>query len=117
LVEQGNLDVALKRAEAYQSIPNWGRLLFLYLAGEAARGAAVDTVRAAIRAAWNSPISKGLYFPQNNLANALFAHVALLLSKRPGSKLDVEGWMCELDPHRPYWDLDNCLKLIQRNPR
>jgi len=113
VVVERKFSVALRRAEFYQSVPNWGRSLFLYLAWEAAREGDLNATRAAIEAAWNSPISKGPYFPQNNLSNALFTHIAQLLSQRPDSPHDAVEWMRQLDPTRPDWDIDACLVLIQ----
>jgi len=115
-VRQGNLAEALKRAEAYQSVPKWGRSLFLYLAWEAARCADTELVKAAVNAAWNSPISKGPYLRQSDVDNALFAHVALLLSQMPGSSLNAEGWIHELDPDRQHPGVDSYLKLTKAKP-
>jgi hypothetical protein len=111
-VQKQNFSVALKRAELYRSIPDWGRCLFLYLAWEAARQGDTSATYAAIKAAWNSPIARKSY-SQNGLSDALFAHVAQLLSQQPNNPHDAGGWMLKLDPFRPSWIIDRCLQVIR----
>ncbi len=82
---------ALQRAEIYASIPDWSRVLFLYLAWTAAEANHPEMARKAVAIANSLPLILG-----HRLCDALLVRIARALARTAGGPADAQDWLVEL---------------------
>jgi hypothetical protein len=89
-VDIGDMAEARRRAGFYSATPDWGRVVHLYLAWEAAERGDAVAARAAAAAAHPMPLSQAL-----ELCDGLLVRTARALAAIGAEGADARGWLAE----------------------
>jgi hypothetical protein len=96
-MDSRNIEKALTESEVYRSVQDWGKILHLYLALEAAEIGDVDMSRKALQIANHLPIK---YL--NELYEAMIVFISISLSQHGNRALSVEEWFDILAPGKEH---------------